>query len=298
MELSNPLQENKNLRLLKTIPSIKIIEKYKNELNIDVKRFFNNIDKIHLYKDITSGYCFYHPFINGDDSFYRELQKFEWYYSSWKWEHQVAKSFIKATDTVLEIGCATGSFLEVLSRDGIQSVGLEINKEAIEYAARNNICVINETIEEHAIKHKECYDVVCSFQVMEHIPDVYNAIQSSLGCLKKNGTFIISVPNNNSYLKKIENVLNYPPHHIGLWNKRALQNLTEKMNVSGPEFFFEPINNIDFYFREIKKIRHEKYGYRLGGIINYFEKVTRKIWYKKFPGFRHDMTIMAIFIKK
>jgi 2-polyprenyl-3-methyl-5-hydroxy-6-metoxy-1,4-benzoquinol methylase len=298
MELSNPLQENKNLRLLKTIPSNVIIEKYKNELNIDVKRFFNNVDKVYLYKDITSGYGFYYPFISGDDSFYRELQKFEWYYSSWKWEHQVAKNFIKATDIVLEIGCATGSFLEVLSRDGIQSVGLEINKEAVECASKKNIRVINETVEEHAKNNKECYDVVCSFQVMEHIPDVYNTIQSSLACLKKNGTFIISVPDNNSYLKKIDNVLNYPPHHNGLWNKKVLQNLTEKMNLTCPEFYFEPLNNLDFYYREIRKIRYKKYGYRLGSMINNFEQITKNLWYKKFPGFRYDMTIMAIFIKK
>jgi len=291
------MQGSKNFRLLKTIPSKTIIDKYKDELNIDVKRFFNNTDNVHLYKDTTTGFSFYYPFVYGDDAFYRELQKFDWYYSSWKWEHQEAKKFIKKGDSVLEIGCAKGSFLEALGRDGIQAVGLEINKEAIEYATTNNLNVLNETVEEHAAKHKECYDVVCSFQVMEHVPDVWDAIQGSLSCLKKHGTLIISVPNNNSYLKRIDNVLNYPPHHVGLWNKRSLQNLTRKMNVSKPELYYEPLTNIDFYFREIKKMRHRKYGYRLGSIISHFEKITKILWYKKFPGFRYDQTIMAIFIK-
>ena len=298
MNLSNPLKENRKLRLIKSISASFIIEKYKDELGMDVKRFFNNKNEIYLYEDIDSGYCFYYPFIVGDDSFYQELQKSGWYYQELKWEHQVAKTFVKSTDKVLEIGCASGSFLEFLTRDGIEAVGLEINKNAIDIALKKNIHVLNESVEKHAIKKKEYYDIVCSFQVMEHIPDVYNVIKASLNCLKKNGLLIISVPNNDSYIKYIDNVLNYPPHHAGLWNKKSLQNLTKKMNLSNPKFYYEPIYNIDFYFREIKKIRQKRYGYRIGYIINNIERMSKNIWYKKFPAFRFDMTILVKFEKR
>jgi SAM-dependent methyltransferase len=161
----------------------------------------------------------------GSEKFYEDLhQKFDWYYDKDKQEYDFASQWIGETDKVLEIGCGTGVFATKISSP--KYVGLELSRKAKDEAAGKGIAVLNELVQEHAATHAGHYDVVCAFQVLEHIVDVHSFIRSSLECLKPGGLLIYSVPSAESYLTVARNVaLNMSPHHASWWTDQCLKNI-------------------------------------------------------------------------
>jgi 2-polyprenyl-3-methyl-5-hydroxy-6-metoxy-1,4-benzoquinol methylase len=267
-EIYSPLSKNKNVKFLYSLETEDIISKYVQGFNIDVKRYFELVKKIDIYECCESGYRFYYPLnLYGDGAFYSELEKFEWYYNPWKWEHAEALKFIDGEQKLLEIGCAQGSFLQKASEEKkIECVGLEFNPSAVEVAKANGMDVREESIEQHCADNEEKYDVICAFEVLEHIAEVSGFIESSLKCLKLKGKLIIAVPNNDSFIRlaKHENLLNMPPHHMGLWDYRSLKSLEKYFSVKLIKVKYEPLQEYHkIWYNDIIKNKYEKIRVKL-----------------------------------
>ena len=255
--LRNPFIGNAPTKKIKSIKAHLISDKYKKNFNIDVSNYFSGLSHIDIYECQESGYRFYYPFnLSGDSSFYEHLQNFEWYYRPWKWEHQVCEKHINSdTKKVLEVGSGTGSFLkEISSRHTFSDcIGLELNKESA--CEKENFRILNTTIQEFSIHNENQFDLVCSFQVLEHISDVYSFLEAKIRCTKENGTIVVSVPNNDSFLKYEDDVLNMPPHHMGLWHKGSLSKIAELFNLKVEKVYYEPLrpNHYSYYLNAMMK---------------------------------------------
>lgn len=243
--IKSPLTGKKNTRLLNQIDCQKIILKYKELLEIDVSSFFKGIENICLYECLDTKYRFFYPYTSeGNAKFYEDLQKNEWYYMPWKWEHKQAKKLINKSQKVLEIGCAQGNFLQKISSElEVEATGIELNTEAVKIGKKNGLNIYNEMIDVHSTKKKEYYDTICMFEVLEHISDVKSFLNETLKCLKKGGQLIIAVPNNDSFIKydNENNILNLPPHHMGHWKKNSLKSLCKLFNLKLTSTLYEPI---------------------------------------------------------
>lgn len=242
----SPITGSKNIYLEKTIKTSFIIEEYKKfEMNIDVSKYFKNTTEIFVYRCLDTGYRFYYPFnTNGDSKFYEDLEKFSWYYMDWKWEHEIASNIIKPKDRVLETGCGRGSFLRKMQQKGVDCIGLELNENAISFSQSKKLKILSESIQNHAKKNHEKYDVVCSFQVVEHIAKIKEFLQASIDALKPGGKFIVSVPNNDSFIiRENKLILNMPPHHMGMWNLNSLISIQKNFNLRIDKVFFEPLQS-------------------------------------------------------
>ncbi len=260
--INSPITNSKNIVREKTIATDFIIQGYKKMYGIDVKRFFTNLDHIYQYKCLDSGFRFFYPFTTvGDSKFYEEIEKFPWYYMDWKWEHQSSLAFIKKVDTVLEVGCGKGVFLKKLGSIGIIATGLELNENAVREGLQNGLHILNELIEDHETNNKGKYDVVCSFQVFEHVTDLRQVLQSSINVTKKGGKLIMSVPNNDSFLKNdTAGILNIPPHHMNLWDKNFLKKLAPLFNLRLECITYEPLQNYHsghYYGIQLSKIKRK-----------------------------------------
>lgn len=300
MSVKSPLTGKSNTVLEKNILCSNIIENYKKTFNIDVTRFFQGLESIQVYKCLETGYRFYYPFnIDGDSKFYEYLQQMDWYYMPWKWEHEQAYNLIKSNDCVLEIGCARGAFIGKLSKSGIECIGLELNEVAVEEGKRKGINILNETVQEHAKSNPEKYDVICSFQVMEHIASIKQVIQASIDSLKMGGKLIISLPNNDSFLGyDAANYLNMPPHHMGLWNEQSLKSLSYIFNVKLDSIYLEPLQTYHkIYFQNVM-ICHYLEKFKLNAPI--YRRIAKWIISKTiffFPKRIKAFTIQAVYEK-
>lgn len=300
--IQSPINGGK-VRFIEKIKSADIIQKYQKKLNIDVSTYIGKTEYISIYECESTQYRFFYPLdIDGDDKFYEALQDSEGYYLPWKWEHQKALESIKKNDQLLEIGSARGAFLEGLAKhfgNNFNACGLELNSDAANVAKSKNVEVIVESIQSFSQKKPESFDVVCFFQVLEHISDIKDFITDSLKCLKPGGKLILSVPNNDSFIKDLPlNILNLPPHHMGLWNEKSLQNLALEFNIKPISFQFESLSPIHVWsYYHSKLIRIFGNNILSKGLLI---PLLPFIWYKKRKRLSPNIighTILSVFEK-
>jgi hypothetical protein len=81
--------------------------------------------------------------------------------------------------------------------------------------------------------------------------------------LSDNGRLFISVPNNDSFIKNDpNNILNLPPHHMGLWKKESLVSLEKYFDIVLEKISYEPLpsNHVRYYYDVVLGNMFRKYG--------------------------------------
>lgn len=132
---------------------------------------------------------------------------------------------------LLDIGCASGYFLEeMVRRGGWDCVGIEPSPQtAKETASRLGISVIPNSIEE-AVLEENSLDVVSAWDVLEHVRDPRIALKKIYRWLKENGLFIASMPNIDSLEYRLFRRFWFnldPPRHFWHFTTRTIQQLLE-----------------------------------------------------------------------
>lgn len=244
----SPVSLKENTKLLKTIQSEEVVDLYKKASGIDISYLKGITPDIKLYKCNDSGYFFFSPAATaGNGAFYAELSKQPWYYSETRWEHTKALELLPEKGNLLEMGCGSGFFLNMLKekRPQIKATGLEINEKAIGEGRSKGLDMINEDVISYAKAHPGRYDFVGSFQVMEHIYNVREVLAAQLELLRKGGWLFVGVPNNDSYVGRNQHVsrcLNMPPHHMGLWSQELFGYIEREFNLKRVGLFEEPFS--------------------------------------------------------
>ena len=167
---------------------------------------------------------------SGDNSFYNTLNKLPWYYLDEKSEYHHAKQFIKPSDKVLEVGSGKGAFAKHIPQ--AHYTGLEFSTDAKLMAQDNGFQIHNISIQDYADTHPQNANVVCSFQVLEHVENPRAFLSAKLKGLMGGGVMIIAVPSEESFLHFSTNaILNMPPHHISRFSDKCLTNIAEIFNL-------------------------------------------------------------------
>jgi len=236
-----PLCESKKVIKIETIKKNDLINLYQKMTDIDFGYLINQ--DIDFCECENCNLRFYSPLITGDEKFYNSLQKFDWYYMDEKEEYIYAKDYIQPTDKVLEVGSGKGAFAKhIPTKDYI---GLDFSKNAKKMAAENGIIIENEMIQDYAKKHTEEFDIVVSFQVLEHVSDPKSFIESKLQALKIGGKLIIAVPSEDSFLKYVNNgILNMPPHHVTRWSDKTFKYIADTYNLTIETIYHERVQDV------------------------------------------------------
>jgi len=205
--------------------------------------------------------------VAGDEKMYKRLQQFSWYYSDEKEEYSIAKQFL--TDffnlniSVLEVGSGKGAFRSFL-KENDKYVGLEFSQEAILLAEKNNVELYQETIENYVEKHFGIYDVVCSFQVLEHVTTPRTFIESSITALKPGGILIIAVPSEDDLMKVlVNNFYNMPPHHLTRYSDKTLESIAKLFDLELVSIKHDSISREQLYINAYNSLQHKLLKYKL-----------------------------------
>ena len=178
---------------------------------------------------------------------------------------------------ILNIGAATGRSSELLMQFG-EVMSLEYDKECYEFVHENlKIPIVNGSILELPFE-EEAFDLVCAFDVIEHVSDDYLAVMEMRRVCKKGGVMCVTVPA-YMFLWSEHDVVN---HHFRRYTARILRGVFGKTdeNIFHSYFnfwLFFPIAT----FRLISKILPFKkkktadetasdFGVLRGGFINSF----------------------------
>jgi len=134
--------------------------------------------------------------------------------------------------SILDIGCATGEFLNIFKENNWEVRGIEPDENARKMAVSNydlNIGVEDdiETIESNS------FDVITMWHVLEHVSHLNERISQIKRLLKNNGILVVAVPNCNSKDAKIykEFWAAYDvPRHLYHFSQDTIKPLFEKHN--------------------------------------------------------------------
>jgi SAM-dependent methyltransferase len=95
---------------------------------------------------------------------------------------------------VFEDGCGVGAYLEHLSRDAHQAVGLEIEFVRAAEAHNKNSQIVNGAGEQLPLPNA-FFDLILSHEVLEHVQDDRKSMEEIIRTLKPGGRLVLFVPN-------------------------------------------------------------------------------------------------------
>lgn len=218
-----------------------LISMYQQAFGLDVRSCFEGVDTVHLQHCQACDLQFYDPPCSGPAEFYEQLQRFDWYYQDDKPEYLYASQQVRSGQRVLDVGCGKGAFRAFLPEQ-LDYTGLEFNDKAIARGRAAGLNIVKQSVQMRAEQEPGQYDVVCSFQVLEHVTDVAGFVRACVTLLKPGGTLILAVPAQDSFLAlDPHGPLNMPPHHVIRWTDQALRNLALRENLSAVETWHEPV---------------------------------------------------------
>jgi len=137
--------------------------------------------------------------------------------------------YLKDHHSLLEIGCATGFFLDQAKPYFKEIKGIEISKFACTYAKEKlklNVECIN--LLEFIKNNYKKYDVIASFYVIEHFKEqkeIFNFISKTLN---KNGLWICALPSTFGplfFFNKEEWIKTHPCDHFVDYNPYAIKKI-------------------------------------------------------------------------
>ncbi len=115
---------------------------------------------------------------------------------------------------VLDVACGSGYGSQLLAKEAKSVVGVDISPYAIEYAQTHYPADNLQYIQEDATKlpfEDDSFDVVVSFETIEHIEDYTTFLRECRRVLRQSGLFICSTP--NSLISSPNgNIIN--PYHV------------------------------------------------------------------------------------
>ncbi len=136
--------------------------------------------------------------------------------------------------TLLEIGPSYGSFTYLAKKAGFEVDAIEMNTRCCQFL--NEVVGVDASNSDNPIEilqHKEPYDVIALWHVIEHLPNPWLILDTVYASLKPGGIMILATPNPESFQFKIMG--RYWPHldsprHVMLI---PMALLTEKLGSLG-----------------------------------------------------------------
>ncbi len=135
---------------------------------------------------------------------------------------------------LLDVGCGTGWFLDSAKKSGFQTAGQEFGKDLAAFTAKRlGICVWSEPLTKIPVNEK--FDVITLFDVIEHVPNPREVIQSIADHLNPGGISLLFTPNLDAFafakLKERSSLI-MPVEHLFYFTIPSLKRLVDEAGLT------------------------------------------------------------------
>jgi 2-polyprenyl-3-methyl-5-hydroxy-6-metoxy-1,4-benzoquinol methylase len=132
----------------------------------------------------------------------------------------------------LDVGCSAGYMLEVGLKNHFDSYGVEFSQEAISLAQTDiQKRIYNMDVEQLHAKDSRRYELITCYDIIEHLKQPEQMIQTLGKLLTQNGLVVIATPDTGHYLAKLFGrywPMRQPYQHTILFSKTGLKKMFEK----------------------------------------------------------------------
>lgn len=149
-----------------------------------------------------------------------------------RWLNDI-QPYIKAKGNALDIGCASGDFLEILREQGWNIEGIELDPAMFDELRNRNIPFFPEVFEKFETTKK--YQLITLFDVMEHLPDIHGSLERLKSILADDGIIALLTPDYGSSQRKLFGKKWFqfkPVEHIHYFSEKTLSLALSKHGLS------------------------------------------------------------------
>lgn len=103
---------------------------------------------------------------------------------------------------ILDIGTAGGAFLEAAEKYGYKATGIEPSAYLVEAGKKRGLDIVQGVIQNHRFENQS-FDMVCLWDVLEHVTDPKDMLRCIKPLLKPNGVLLINYPDIGTWQAKL-----------------------------------------------------------------------------------------------
>lgn len=255
--------------LLSGKPQVHLLQRYSvsalrkrwlRRYSIDIETEMAGVNELAHWRCLESDLEFFTPAsTEGSSRLYQQLSELKWYHDTVRWEFEAALPCISNDDCVLEVGTGNGAFLDRLSEQHSgKAIGIELNPLTAQAAIDKGHTILQQPLADGLVKEQGLFDVVCSFQVLEHVSDPLGFAKAMSEMTRPGGLIVIGVPNAQSFIRHWKiNLLDMPPHHMTRWYPQTLQYLGSKLGLDVERVVVEPLSDLhslDYVEAQVQRV--------------------------------------------
>jgi SAM-dependent methyltransferase len=190
----------------------------------------------------------YAPFVPAIEDEPRRLRRLERRYGRHMRCAAVHRAAGRRPGRILDVGAATGIFLDGMRRFGWETLGVEPTERAVRYAReRLGLEVIHGRLEETHLPAAS-FNAITMWDVLEHVHDPRAVLAETARLLRPGGLLVLSLPNPDSLEARL-----FGPHWLG-WD------LPRHLNIFRPALLRALLAR---YGMPVERIRSPIHGYAL-----------------------------------
>ena len=193
-----------------------------------------------------------YPFYSGSSEYMKNHFK---NYAEW-----IMKKFQKSSFKLIEIGSNDGTLLKNFINANIEYVGFEPSKSVSEVAIKNKINTLNIFFNKKNTEELKNFrgktNVICAANVICHVPDLNDLIESVDKLLSSDGVFIFEEP----YLASMFSKTSYDQiydEHIFMFSLTSIKKIFELFNFELIDAFPQPTHGGSMRYVVGRKNKHK-----------------------------------------
>lgn len=192
---------------------------------------------------------------------------------------------------LLDVGCSNGVFVHIAGSLGLQAEGVDTAQQAIDDGVKRGLKLHQGYLQDIAFADAS-FDVVTTYEVIEHVADSADLIRECARILRPNGVLLIGTGNADSWTRRIRKArwdfLNDHVGHVNFFSPGSLR-------IAAPRFGFEVVKVVTYSVKFFEKDEVNPLLYRLmkilGEILNLPARLLDRghqmeVYLKRKPGHR------------
>lgn len=231
-----PICRTENVNIVMDYHRTDIIKRY-HHLYKEVPDNIEIVDYT-IYRCADCQLVFSNPMQGGSQSFYSWITAHENYYPTKekpRWEWGIIRSYLQDNNvnSLLEVGCGTGEFLDyVKAKSNARMVGLDTTIASCDVCKSKGHEVFAEPLERYVVNHKEKFDIIVAFHLLEHVEKPLDLVSDMMLLLDKGGKCMLSFPYSAVDVETcFTTANNMPPHHLTRWTYSAIETLVKAVDA-------------------------------------------------------------------